>query len=52
MKVPEWTDFMKTGRYKELSPCEVDWYFIRAGKYIVHIRYSSKLVFTKVLAVK
>ena len=31
MKIPEWTDFIKTGRYKELSPYDPDWYFIRAG---------------------
>jgi len=31
MKVPEWTDFIKTGKFKELSPYDPDWYFIRAG---------------------
>lgn len=32
MKVPEWTDFIKTGKFKEMSPYDPDWYFIRAGK--------------------
>ncbi|RWW60914.1 hypothetical protein BHE74_00032055 [Ensete ventricosum] len=31
MELPEWTDIVKTGRFKELAPYDPDWYYIRAG---------------------
>ncbi|XP_045207025.1 40S ribosomal protein S19 isoform X2 [Mercenaria mercenaria] len=41
MKVPEWTDFIKTGTFKELSPYDVDWYFIRAASICRHLYIRS-----------
>lgn len=32
MELPEWTDIVKTGTFKELAPYDPDWYYIRAGK--------------------
>jgi ribosomal protein S19E (S16A) len=32
MELPEWVDIVKTPRFKELPPCDPDWYYIRAGK--------------------
>ncbi|RYR60493.1 hypothetical protein Ahy_A04g017556 isoform A [Arachis hypogaea] len=31
MELPEWTDLVKTARFKELAPYDPDWYFIRAA---------------------
>ncbi|RWW71686.1 hypothetical protein BHE74_00020565 [Ensete ventricosum] len=31
LELPEWTDIVKTGRFKELAPYDPDWYYIRAG---------------------
>eukprot|EP00178_Gracilaria_changii_P012671 TRINITY_DN35815_c0_g1_i1.p1 TRINITY_DN35815_c0_g1~~TRINITY_DN35815_c0_g1_i1.p1 ORF type:complete len:177 (+),score=33.50 TRINITY_DN35815_c0_g1_i1:68-532(+) len=31
MDLPEWHDLIKTATYKELSPIDPDWYFIRAA---------------------
>ncbi|KAG6471114.1 hypothetical protein ZIOFF_072211 [Zingiber officinale] len=31
MELPEWTDIVKTGRFKELAPYDPDWYYIRAA---------------------
>jgi len=31
IKLPEWVDIVKTGHYKELSPYDPDWYYVRAG---------------------
>lgn len=31
LKVPEWVDVVKTGRFKELSPMEDDWFYTRTG---------------------
>ncbi|KAL0343817.1 UNVERIFIED_CONTAM: 40S ribosomal protein S19-1 [Sesamum angustifolium] len=35
MELPEWTDIVKTGVLKELAPYDPDWYYIRAGRYIL-----------------
>ena len=32
IQVPKWADYAKTGSYKELSPLNPDWFYIRAGK--------------------
>ena len=34
MKAPEWTDFMKFGRFNELATYDQDWYYYRAGNEI------------------
>lgn len=31
MDSPKWIDYVKTGRHKQLSPDNVDWYFVRAA---------------------
>ncbi|XP_052255394.1 40S ribosomal protein S19-like isoform X2 [Dreissena polymorpha] len=41
MKAPEWTDFIKTGRYKELAPYDPDWYFHRAASIARHLYIRS-----------
>jgi hypothetical protein len=32
MELPEWTDIVKTAKFKELAPYDPDWYYIRAGE--------------------
>lgn len=37
MELPEWTDIVKTARFKELAPYDPDWYYVRAGEnYLPH----------------
>lgn len=47
IKLPEYVDYVKTGRHKELAPYDKDWYFVRAGKLCVEkllpVRYSVYL---------
>ncbi|KAJ1421469.1 Winged helix DNA-binding domain superfamily [Sesbania bispinosa] len=31
MELPEWTDIVKTARFKELAPHDPDWYYVRAA---------------------
>ncbi|KAG0500742.1 hypothetical protein HPP92_000814 [Vanilla planifolia] len=31
IELPEWTDIVKTGLFKELAPYDPDWYYIRAA---------------------
>lgn len=31
VKVPEWSDLVKLGKFKELAPIDPDWYFVRAA---------------------
>ncbi|KAL6076311.1 Protein component of the small (40S) ribosomal subunit [Balamuthia mandrillaris] len=31
LQVPKWVDLVKTASYKELSPYDPDWYYIRAA---------------------
>ncbi|KAL2337225.1 hypothetical protein Fmac_011671 [Flemingia macrophylla] len=31
MELPEWTDIVKTARFKELAPYDPDWYYVRAA---------------------
>ena len=33
MELPEWTDIVKTARFKELAPYDPDWYYVRAGDF-------------------
>lgn len=30
--LPQWVDLVKTASWKELSPYDEDWYYIRCGK--------------------
>lgn len=31
--LPTWVDVVKTGVFKQLSPYDEDWYFVRAGAF-------------------
>ena len=31
LKIPEWSDLVKTGTHKELAPIDPDWYYIRCA---------------------
>lgn len=31
VKVPEWSDLVKLGTFKQLAPIDPDWYFIRTA---------------------
>lgn len=31
VELPEYTDIVKTARFKELAPYDPDWYYVRAG---------------------
>lgn len=31
IRLPDYVDFVKTGRHKELAPYDKDWYYIRTG---------------------
>lgn len=35
MELPEWTDIVKTARFKELAPYDPDWYYVRAGEFVI-----------------
>lgn len=43
MELPEWTDIVKTGRFKELAPYDPDWYYIRSGN-TMHMIHASLTV--------
>ncbi|VFQ91970.1 unnamed protein product [Cuscuta campestris] len=34
MELPEWTDIVKTGKSKELSPYDPDWYYTRTASMV------------------
>lgn len=34
-EVPKWADIVKTGVHKELAPNDPDWYYTRAGTWLV-----------------
>lgn len=36
MELPEWTDIVKTAKFKELAPYDPDWYYVRAGEFTLH----------------
>ena len=31
MELPEWTDIVKTAKFKELAPYDPDWYYVRSA---------------------
>lgn len=43
MELPEWHDIVKTGKAKELSPANPDWYYIRAASIIRKIYLKGGL---------
>ena len=40
MELPEWTDIVKTARFKELAPYDPDWYYVRAGEFAILLLYA------------
>ena len=37
IKLPDYADYVKTGKHKELAPYDKDWYYIRAASVVRHI---------------
>ncbi|KAK2385997.1 chloride channel protein CLC-f [Trifolium repens] len=37
LELPEWTDIVKTAKFKELAPYDPDWYYIRAASMAMKI---------------
>lgn len=37
IKLPEYVDYVKTGKHKELAPYDRDWYYVRAASVVRHI---------------
>ncbi|KAJ2844377.1 Protein component of the small (40S) ribosomal subunit [Coemansia brasiliensis] len=37
LEVPSWTEYSKTGSFKELSPYDADWFYIRAAAVARHL---------------
>ena len=35
LRVPEWSDIVKLGIHKELSPYDEDWFYTRAGLFLL-----------------
>ncbi|CAB3410841.1 unnamed protein product [Caenorhabditis bovis] len=41
VKVPEWTDLVKLGVHKELSPIDPDWFYTRTASLARHLYFRS-----------
>ncbi|KAL5020431.1 hypothetical protein ScPMuIL_003323 [Solemya velum] len=41
LKVPDWTDIVKLGRFKELAPYDEDWFYMRAASVCRHLYIRS-----------
>merc|ERR1712154_301606 len=55
LKVPEWADIVKLGRFNELAPYDEDWYFTRAASTCRHLYIRSPAgvgSFTKIYGAK
>nr|AAX48896.1 S19 [Suberites domuncula] len=37
IRLPDYVDYVKTGKHKELAPYDKDWYYIRAASVVRHI---------------
>merc|ERR1739844_28881 len=37
LKVPDWVDLVKTGKFKELAPYDPDWYYVRTASVLRHL---------------
>ncbi|CAN7948264.1 unnamed protein product [Ixodes pacificus] len=49
LKVPDWVDVVKTGIYKELAPCDEDWFYTRCGEILAaqrrHVYFAQSSAF-------
>ncbi|XP_076457526.1 small ribosomal subunit protein eS19-like [Babylonia areolata] len=55
LKVPEWADIVKLGRFNELSPYDEDWFYTRAASTCRHLYIRSPAgvgAFTKIYGSK
>lgn len=43
LKVPEWSDLVKTAVYKELAPFDADWYYTRVASVARHLYFRSPI---------
>lgn len=41
MKCPDWVDLVKTAKFKELSPNDPDWFYVRCAALVRHIYIRS-----------
>jgi len=41
LKVPDWVDCVKTAKYKELAPCDEDWFYTRTASVARHLYIRS-----------
>merc|ERR1711911_143142 len=41
MRLPDWTDVVKTGVHKELSPYDDDWFYIRGASMARHLYFRA-----------
>jgi len=41
LKVPEWSDLVKTANYKELAPYDEDWFFTRCASVARHLYFRQ-----------
>ncbi|CAI9737776.1 ribosomal S19 [Octopus vulgaris] len=51
MKIPEWVDIVKLGRFNELAPYSQDWFYTRAASVCRHLYIKSPVgvgAFTKI----
>merc|ERR1711976_15296 len=51
LKVPDWTDLVKSANFKELAPYEEDWFYIRSASMARHLYIRSPCgvgAFTKI----
>ena len=51
IKLPDYVDYAKTAKHKELAPYDRDWYYIRAGTCMymymyVHVHVQWNLIFS------
>lgn len=35
LRVPSWADHVKTATFKELAPADNDWFYVRAGMFLL-----------------
>ena len=55
LKVPEWSDIVKLGRFNELAPYDEDWYYTRAASTCRHLYIRAPAgvgAFTKIYGSK
>lgn len=49
VELPEYTDIVKTARFKELAPYDPDWYYVRAGMRFIVLYTNGICLICKIL---